>query len=530
MNEQIKVASKLSSEKKAQWLWLLFATSFVLLLALYRESLATLLTWWESPEYSHGYMIPVVALFLLWQRINDLPAAMQRGSWTGLGILIVGLFFYVIGVLSKTSTLAQYGFLFSLFGIALAFIGSQAMRLIWVVPFYLIFMIPLPGFFYTTLSSNMQLLSSEIGVSVIRLFGISVYLEGNVIDLGAMKLQVAEACSGMRYLFPLMSFGFLIAYVYRGSLWQRIFLFLSTIPITILMNSFRIGVIGVTVDKWGIQMAQGFLHDFEGWVVFMGCVCILFSEIMIFHIFQSDRTRMLDKINLETPRITVGLKDFNVTGARQKPFIVGIVLLAVLSPILFQIKIPVEITPARQPFSEFPTTHNGWSGQFEPLTKDVLDILKLSDYIQANYISNTSDVPVNFYVAWYDSQRKGDGIHSPLLCIPGGGWEIEDLKPYSVPNTRHANGHPIEVNRLIIKKNESTQLVYYWYEGRGRDIVSERTAKWFVLQDSMLVRHSDGALIRVVTTVPEKASIEAADQRLQQFLKDFYPLIPAYVP
>jgi exosortase D (VPLPA-CTERM-specific) len=530
MKEQIKTVPELSREGKAPWLWILFAISFLLLLILYRDSLTILLTWWESPEYSHGYMIPVVALFLLWQRINDLPAVMQRGSWTGLGALIVGLAFYVLGVLSNTSTLAQYGFLLSIFGIALAFIGPQAMRLIWVVPFYLIFMIPLPGFFYTSLSSHMQLLSSEIGVAIIRLFGISVYLEGNVIDLGAMKLQVAEACSGMRYLFPLLSFGFLIAYLYRGPLWQRIFLFISTIPITILMNSFRIGVIGVTVDQWGIQMAQGFLHDFEGWVVFMGCVFILFTEIMLFHIFQSDRTKVLDKINLEVPRITVGLNDFNISLSRQKPFIMCFLLLTVLSPILLQMKVRTEIIPPRKSFSDFPITHNEWRGHVEPLNKEVLDILKLSDYLDANYISNSTDVPVNFYIAWYGSQRKGDGIHSPLLCIPGGGWQIEDLKPYSIPDTRHISGHPIEVNRLIIKKDGSAQLVYYWYEGRGRDIIDESTAKWFVLQDSMFDRHSDGALVRVVTIIPEGASVEVADQRLQKFLQDFYPLIPAYVP
>jgi len=530
MNEKMYTASELSGESKSPWLWILFAASLLLLIAIYRESLFVLLTWWETPEYSHGYMIPVVALFLLWQRLNDLPSTMQQGSWVGLGVLIIGLLFYVLGVLSKTSTISQYGFLLSLVGVTLAFIGSKAMRLIWVALFYLIFMIPLPGFFYTSLSSHMQLLSSEIGVAVIRLFGISVYLEGNVIDLGAMKLQVAEACSGMRYLFPLMSFGFLIAYLYRGPLWQRIFLFASTIPITILMNSFRIGVIGITVDRWGIQMAQGFLHDFEGWVVFIGCVITLFSEILIFQSFQSGRTRVLDKINLEAPRLTINLNDFNVNGVRQKPFIMCLVLMAVLSPILFQIKVRPELSPPRKPFSELPMTHNAWGGNFEPFTKDVLDTLKLTDYINANYIFNSTGVPVNLYIAWYGSQRTGDGIHSPLLCIPGGGWQIESLKPYSVPETRHISGRAIEVNRLIIKKSGGTQLVYYWYEGRGRDIVDETAAKLFVLHDSMLARRSDGALIRVVTNVPENGSIEAADQRLQQFLQDFYPLIPDYVP
>lgn len=108
------------------------------------------------------------------------------------------------------------------------------------------------------------------------MFQIPVFLEGNIIDLGVYQLQVVEACSGLRYLFPLMSLGFIAAYFYQAAFWKRAIVFLMTIPITILMNSFRIGVIGVMVDNWGISMAEGFLHDFEGWIIFMACAAILF--------------------------------------------------------------------------------------------------------------------------------------------------------------------------------------------------------------------------------------------------------------
>ena len=127
-------------------------------------------------------------------------------------------------------------------------------------------MIPLPEFVLANLSTRLQLLSSQLGVAFIRLFDISVFVEGNVIDLGGYKLQVAEACSGLRYLFPLMTLGFLMACFYKGARWKRVVLFLSSIPITVLMNSIRIGIIGVTVERWGIRMAEGFLHDFRaGW-------------------------------------------------------------------------------------------------------------------------------------------------------------------------------------------------------------------------------------------------------------------------
>ena len=112
-------------------------------------------------------------------------------------------------------------------------------------------------------------------------------------------MQVAEACNGLRYLFPLMSFGFLCAAIYVGSWWHRAIIFFSTIPVTILMNSFRIGVIGVLVENYGIEQAEGFLHYFEGWVVFMVCVGILFLEMLFFAKIRG--LKLMDVFSVDVP-------------------------------------------------------------------------------------------------------------------------------------------------------------------------------------------------------------------------------------
>jgi len=512
------------------WLWGLFLAATASLVIIFRQSLILMVQWWETPEYSHGYMIPLVALFLLWQRLNQLPAAVERGSWWGPALLIVGLAAFLLGELSAIYTVIQYGFLLSLYAISLAYFGRGGMRVLWVVFIYLIFMIPLPNFLYFNLSSQLQLLSSQIGVAVIRLFGISVYLEGNVIDLGPMQLQVAEACSGMRYLFPLMSFGFLIAYLYRGPFWQRTLIFLTTIPITILMNSFRIGVIGVTVDRWGKAMAEGFLHDFEGWVVFMGCLSILFLEILIFHMLSRDNTRALDRINLDTPALTIKFADFHLSRSKQRPFIVSIALLAVLTPLLLTVNERPEVMPSRQAFEGFPLLHNDWKGRSIALEPTILETLKLTDYIQADYVRSGEHTPVNLYVAWYGSQKKGASIHSPRSCIPGGGWRIQSLEQRDIPGVQHVNGKPLRVNRALIQKGSTSEIVYYWFEGRGRDITNEYLAKWYMFWDSLTRSRSDGALVRLVVYVPDPSQVAAADQRLEQFARDFYPLLPSYAP
>ena len=196
----------------------------------------------------------------------------------GVLVVLFGLLMGLVGNFSNIPDIITYGFIFSIGGIVLILTGWRQGLRFWPGWLHLFFMLPLPNFIYWPLSIQLQFISSNIGVEFIYLLGIPVYLDGNIIDLGVYKLQVAEACNGLRYLFPLMSFGWLFAVLYNGPTWHRVVLFLSTIPITILMNSLRIGVIGVLVNKYGIGQAEGFLHFFEGWVIFVACIVMLFIE------------------------------------------------------------------------------------------------------------------------------------------------------------------------------------------------------------------------------------------------------------
>ena len=173
------------------------------------------------------------------------------------------MFMYVIGQLSAIFVLSPLAFIIALLGIILATGGFPLLRVAFVPIAFLVFAIPLPHFIDVNLSLQLQLISSRLGVAFIRLFQIPVYLEGNVIDLGTYKLQVVDACSGLRYLFPLFSLSFLAAYLFRAPIWQRALVLFSSIPITIAMNGFRIGMVGVTVDRWGPRMAEGVLHSFR---------------------------------------------------------------------------------------------------------------------------------------------------------------------------------------------------------------------------------------------------------------------------
>lgn len=494
-------------------------------------------TWGYVEEYSYGYYIPLVSLFLIWQRSDELRRQPLEGDFRGLALIAAALLLRWIGEVSAIRLIGQYGFVVAMFGIAVCSIGWRGTKLIAVPLAILLFMIPLPQFLLRELSHGLQLLSSQLGVGLIRLFGISVFLEGNVIDLGAYKLQVAEACNGLRYLFPLMVLGFLAAYFMRGPRWMRTVLVLSTIPLTILINSLRIGLIGVTVEYWGRAMAEGLLHDLEGWFMFVVCLALLVGEMMLLARLTGGPHRLQDVFAIDLPEPPPR----GAVAASHPVSLASLactLLLVVTAALAVGTAPRAQLAPPRAQLTEFPLRLDGvWEGRLDRIEPDVLAALALDDYLIANY--RRGEEPwVNFYVAYYKSQSSGESTHSPRTCIPGGGWNILTLDERPVPvrtaatgrTDAHAPPPDTRVNRVVIQRGDDRQLVYYWFSQRGRHLTDEMQVKWYVLHDAVTRNRSDGALIRLVTPMLAGESEAAADARLASFLYAVEPRLAAYVP
>jgi len=522
MNQQVTVY------QTPHLFWILILVAIALAMAYSYDGLMMMAGAFESEEYSHGYLLPCVALYFIWQKRDELAQIKFSGTWAGFALAGSGLLLGFIGIESGVYPIIQYAFLVTLAGVLLALLGFRAFRLILAPLLILVFMVPLPAFLYQNLSSELQLISSKLGVAVIRLFDISVYLEGNVIDLGIYKLQVVEACSGLRYLFPLLSFGYICAYLFKAPLWQRLFVFLSTIPITILMNSFRIGVIGVLVEHKGIEQAEGFLHDFEGWIIFMACVGILFLEMLVFTRVFHNNKRLSQVFGLEVPAEIPKDAVLEKRGL-PVPFASILPVLMLATAASLTTVTPEEIIPERQPFNSFPAQIDQWQGRRDYLDTIYLDALKgLSDYIIADY-NNTPLAPVNFYVAYYESQKAGGAAHSPRSCIPGDGWLITSLETVALEDIR-IQGTPLRINRVTIQKADQRQLVYYWFYQRGRVVTNEYLVKWYLFWDSLTKNRSDGALIRYVTRLSPDEDMLAADMRIQNFIRDSNRYLFDYLP
>ena len=474
--------------------------------------------WTTQEEYSHGFLIPVVTAWLLWIRRDALLASLGRPAWSGAILILLAIVMHVIGSLSAILIFSQLAFVTVLLGIILSIGGFSLLRAAFVPIIFLTFAIPLPSFIDASLSLQLQLVSSQLGVFFIRLFQIPVYLDGNTIDLGTFKIQVVDACSGLRYLFPLFSLSFLAAYMFHAPAWQRALVLFSSIPITIAMNGFRIGLVGVTVDRWGPRMAEGALHFFEGWIIFGASAFLLTVEIYLlarlsgrrfFEAFRApDETVQSDKARLEP--------------ADRMPLYVCLLLICATVLTTTLITNRSEAIPERSRFVTFPATLGEWQGRTSLLEPKVEHFLALDDYILSDY-SKSDGKAVNLYVAYYASQRAGEMPHSPLLCIPADGWLITKFE-------RTGRDAEKPLNRAIIERNGSRQLVYYWYEERGRKIASEHWAKWYLLSDAIAKNRSDGALVRLITTILPNELERDADNRLQLFMNDLLPRLNGYLP
>ncbi len=504
-----------------------FVFIFVLLVlgALYSKSIVDLIWQWDNrEEYSHGFLIPLVAIYFVAQRKTQLQQQDFRPSWLGFACVLIAAILYIVGAASVLYVLMQYSLVLAIIGLAWSVMGNAAIKIIILPLLMLFFAIPLPEYLDVLLSSKLQLISSSLGVSLIQWCKIPVYQDGNLIDLGVYKLQVIEACSGLRYLFPLLSIGFICVYMFKAALWQRILVFLSCIPITILMNSFRIGMIGILVNGWGIAMAEGFLHDFEGWIVYMTCLALLILEMMLFNAFTLPRKPFAEVFS--------ALGDEPVSPALQPakpihnsitttPFLYAVALLLGLALFSFMQRQTAEVIPQRQTFRDFPLQVGDWHGNRAILPADQLKILKLTDYLMNDYRDQNQNL-VNFYVAYYESQKRRAAPHSPRVCIPGGGWEITDMARIEV------EGFP--VNRLLIKKGLQKQLVYYWYQQRGKIVANEFEMKWHLFKDALFLNRTDGALVRLTTPIMGDEAEFVAEQRLQDFFKAVQPVLDNYIP
>jgi exosortase len=259
--------------------WAPYAVIAVLLAVIYRHVFFKLVyDWYTIPDYSHGFLVPLFSLFLLWDKRKALRQIPIRQSWKGIGLVLFALAVLILGVYGVDLFTARISFVFLLAGLIWMLFGWEMLRELRFPLLVLVLAIPFPTILFNKITFPLQLFASHIASLVLPVLGVPVLLEGNVIQLPVMKLEVAEACSGIRSLMSLFTLAVFYGYFLERTTKRRVILALAAIPIAVTANVARIVGTGLCVQYWDPDKALGFFHEFSGWVMFvisLGCLYLV---------------------------------------------------------------------------------------------------------------------------------------------------------------------------------------------------------------------------------------------------------------
>jgi exosortase D (VPLPA-CTERM-specific) len=498
----------------------LYGALFVLLFA---ASYQLMLVWWKNPDYNYCSLVPLIAGYLLWERRQalSLPSA---PSLAGVAVVALGIFLYLLGELGGEYYTIYFSSWVMLVGLLWLHFGWEKLRAIAFPVSMLVAMFPLPMMINSTITLRLKLLSSTLGVKILLFSGVSVFQEGNIIDLGFTRMEVVEACSGLRFFFPLILVAILLAAHQKARFWQRALLVLSAVPLSVVTNGLRIAGMGWLYPVMGNDIIEGFWHEFLGWLLFMLTIGLFIVEMRLFlwlapvkpgagsEAPASNRVSTIRPVPRQRTVLPLAL--------------VALVMLGATATAVRTINFREQL-PLARPMAEFPMTIGEWQGKTSELEQKYLEQLKLSDYLLADYVNGKGQT-VSLYVAYNESQRKGYSSHSPATCLPGSGWIFKDSGMASIP--AGSDGTMAEVKRSFMEKNGARMMVYYWFPQRGRILTNLFQLKWYTFVDALTKQRTDGALVRVLTTVYDQEQPADAEARLQGFIRDVGPQLNGFLP
>ena len=265
-----------------------------LLVALYyRIGIKLVIDWYNIPDYSHGFLVPLFSLFLLWDKRKQIAATPVRPTWAGLGVVVFGLITLIFGVYGVDLFTSRISFVILLTGLVWTFFGGPILRQVIFPIGVLLLAIPFPAIIFNQITFPLQLLASRLASMILPLLGVPVLQEGNVIQLPVMKLEVAEACSGIRSLMSLFTLAVFYGYFLERGTKRRVILALASIPIAVAANVARIVGTGLCVQYWDPVKALGFFHEFSGWVMFVVSLVCLYLVHCLMHLVAPPKEKAL---------------------------------------------------------------------------------------------------------------------------------------------------------------------------------------------------------------------------------------------
>ena len=529
---------------KASLRWLLIvlpiAAAWVFV---FRDEFPLLYAQLNTEDFSYCFLVPLVAVYFAWQNRERIAADIGGPTWPGyLGLCCAGGLL-VIGRIGSLETLIFLAMWLSVASITFALLGLRTLPQLSFSLLVLLFTLPPPQFVEQVMSFNLRLMSSSLASQILELLSVPVFQEGNIIDLGSIRLQVVDACSGLRYFLPTLFMSLLVGKFFNRRPLARILLFLSSAPISIGFNAIRITMTGILVRYVSPSLAEGFFHDFQGWVTYLITLVLLFGVSMGLKIIEKQpepakqpepqaapEAPAPHASEAAAPQISEPIKDAPAASPLPTPGLLpGLALTALLLAIALALGsiTSAQVVPKWRSLSEFPMAIGEWEGLRIQLDQETLAGLGCDDYVMATFRHRTSLQTLHLLIPYYKTQTAQHTAHAPTSCMLGSGWEIlSKLRLEPDPGTRR----DFPVKQIVLSKGGTLLLSNFWFQQRGRIIENEFSNKLYLLLDALTKRRTDGALVRVEMVLPNGMSPDQGQLELDTFtiqvrslLRDFLP-------
>lgn len=464
----------------------------------------------SQEDSSYGLLLPLVAAFIVYRRWPQVKAHLWQPSWWGLVIIAVGFLGYLVSQLWSDLLSARVSFLIVLAGILCLMGGRPLLRELIFPLFLLALMFPLPLLLTRQLSLPLQRVSSEVATWMLNVIGYQVLLQGNVIDLGDRQLEVVAACSGLRYLLNLLYLGIVFCYFFQRRAWKVAVLLGSVFPYAIIANALRLTLIGIFPI-----LEKGWWHTSIGMTIFIFGFDYLKAVNWGVNKIQAppaDSAAPEPGALSATPQASWNLQPavYLATGA----------LLILLGGSTVHSLATVAPTPLHQSLAEFPLTIDSWQGRHIPVEPGIMKALQADETLHVNYY-DPAGVKINLWIAYYANVPMAGGIHSPMLCLTSGGWDLRQRGTVAISPQK-------SVTYMVMHEMNQDMLVNYWYIQQHRWLTSLYAYKFNMIFDKLIHRRSDAALVRLIT--PLEPSREAAQARLTEFAARLATILPRFIP
>lgn len=483
------------------------------LLWFYSQTLQGLWKLWISdPDYSYALFIPFVSVYIIWKKRKILATMPVKPSWYGGIFVFLFLIVSIYGILGSSPSVVRCALPLMLLSITLFCFGWQRFAVL-LYPFsLLLFMIPLPTLLQTKIGVPLKYLSTKLGEIMLRAVGVSVYVEGNIIDLGVTQLQVGDACSGLRYILPLLGLGVIFVYFFEKERWKQILLVLITIPISILANGLRISITGYLAQHYDLKVAEGFFHGFSGWLIFVFAIVLLIGVYKLLR--GASRKKPVGQFT--RPFFNSALE---IKAPKSNKIPVAITCIALLGGGLLNFTTaampPVSI---KNGFSAFPLLLKDWHGRMETMDARIIELSGAEEAFNATYLSQNGEI-VSLYMGYRSSPftESENFFHSPNVCLPSLGWKTLESQNHIVAEVPGFG--EIKVRKMLIEKMGLRQLVYYWFQTEKHVSADVNINRFHLTLHALFRENTHDLFIRPISPLQPTESVTDAEKRLDRFVR-----------